>query len=77
MSTTTLYAQRGESWEQLCYRAYTSVAESQVMALREANRALARNMTDFQFEGGELVTIPAIDVSTVIEDATEKPPWAE
>ncbi|NMT19112.1 hypothetical protein HKA99_32715, partial [Vibrio parahaemolyticus] len=48
MSTTTLYAQRGESWELLCYRAYTSVTESQVMALREANRALARNMTDFQ-----------------------------
>ncbi|EHK2924826.1 hypothetical protein J7Y46_004718 [Vibrio parahaemolyticus] len=77
MSTTTLYAQRDERWEQLCYRAYGSVNETQVMALREANRTLASNMTRFQFEGGELITVPALDVSAALEDTTEKPPWAK
>ncbi|ELZ7201017.1 tail protein X [Vibrio parahaemolyticus] len=77
MSTSTLYAQRGERWDQLCYRAYSSVSETLVMTLREANRTLASDMDNFEFDGGEVVTIPALEVSTVIEDTTEKPPWAE
>ncbi|MEA5281423.1 tail protein X [Vibrio parahaemolyticus] len=77
MSTTTLYAQRGERWDQFCYRAYSSASETLVMTLREANRTLASDMDNFEFDGGEVVTIPALEVSTVIEDTTEKPPWAE
>lgn len=47
------------------------------MTLREANRTLASDMDNFEFDGGEVVTIPALEASSVIEDTTEKPPWAE
>lgn len=73
----TLNAFRFERWEQLCYRAYSSVSQTQLLALRNANRHLSSSMTDFQFQGGERVTIPDIEVKATLENAVEKPPWAK
>lgn len=73
---TTLYANRHERWDQLCYRAYGSVSQSQVNALREANRDIATKMQGFTFAGGERIDVPAIDTKTV-EETEERPPWAK
>ncbi len=71
-----LYAFRHERWEQLCYRAYASVSQTQLLALREANRNQTSLMADFRFQGGELVVIPNVEVEAVLQDTMEKPPWA-
>lgn len=72
----TLYAMKGERWEQLCWRAYRRSTEELTMALREANRSLASSMTSVTFEGGETITVPVIDIPAAIKDVVEAPPWA-
>ncbi len=72
----TLHAMKGERWEQLCWRAYRRSTEALTMALREANRTLAASMSTITFEGGEEVSIPAIDIPAAIKDVVEAPPWA-
>ncbi|MEF1158872.1 tail protein X [Vibrio parahaemolyticus] len=72
----TLHAMKGEHWEQLCYRAYRRTSESLVMELRDANRELATSMTGPQFDGGEAIAIPVIDIPTAITETVEAPPWA-
>ncbi len=72
----TIHAMKGEHWEQLCYRIYKRTTESMVMDLREANRELASSMTGPQFDGGEAISIPAIDIPEAITETVEAPPWA-
>lgn len=75
MSEKTIHANRGERWDQLCFRIYGSLTEKMMMDLREANRALSNSMVSFTFEGGELVNVPELDTDTETE-TTERPPWA-
>ena len=75
MSERTIYAMRGERWDQVCFRAYGSADENAMMELRAANRELANNMVSFTFAGGELLTVPSINAAA-INETTERPPWA-
>ncbi|MGR6858900.1 tail protein X [Aliivibrio salmonicida] len=70
---TALIALQGETWEQLCYRAYQQSTEVLVMSVRNANRDTARAMSAFQFSGGERITIPTITSTEII--ITEVAPW--
>lgn len=72
--TNTLIARQGERWEQLCFRAYQANSQALVDALFDANRELTRQMTRFEFQGGETVVIPAMTVSNTV--SVEAPPWA-
>lgn len=72
----TLNAFRFERWDQLCYRAYSNVSQTLLLELRGANRHLSSSMSDFKFQGGELVTIPDIEVEAALESIVEEPPWA-
>ncbi|EOW2077599.1 tail protein X [Vibrio mimicus] len=72
----TVYAIKNEHWENLCYRIYKRTTESLVMALREQNRELAMSMTKPTFDGGESISIPAIDIPEIISETVEAPPWA-
>ncbi|RYU41888.1 hypothetical protein ERW49_18540 [Aliivibrio finisterrensis] len=70
---TELIALQGETWEQLCYRAYQKSTEMLVMSLRNANRDTARAMNAFQFLGGERIIIPTITSTEAV--IIEVAPW--
>lgn len=75
-------ARQYERWDNLCQRIYGRSTQADVMTLRDANRELVRGAdaqsqtsegVTFEFNGGELITVPMLDIQAQSIDAGVAP----
>lgn len=69
-----LVSQEGERWDSLCQRAYGSVSQSALNALRAANVEAARASLGFVLPAGMVITVPALS-TTASSSVVEVAPW--
>lgn len=66
-------ARQGERWDTICYRIYKRATIDDVMTLRKANRDTVKAGATFEFAGGELLTVPMINIVQTSTDAGVAP----
>lgn len=69
----TLISIQGERWDTLCVRAYGSVTQQAINALRRANQDAARRTEGFVLPAGLAITVPSMAAQAITP--VELAPW--